>query len=53
MTYMFVYAGSLEMEDVHNAMPSIPDVLRKLHTNADNNKLSMLSRLIQLEYSRF
>ena len=38
------YAGSLakaEMEDLRKAMPSIPHVLRKLHTNPDNNKLSM------------
>ena len=40
----FVYAGSLakeEMVDLRKAMPSIPHVLRKLHTDQDNNKLSM------------
>ena len=30
------------MVDLRKAMPSISHVLRKLHTNPDNNKLSML-----------
>ena len=37
-------AGSLaksEMEDLRKAMPSIPQVLVKLHRNPDNSKLSM------------
>jgi len=37
-------AGSLarnEMEDLRKAMPSIPHVLRRLHTNPENTKLSM------------
>ena len=40
----FVYAGSLaeeEMVDLRKAIPSVPHVLRKLHTNPENNKLSM------------
>ena len=47
------FAGSLgkaEMEDLRQAMPSIPDVLRKLHTNPDNNKLSMFPQLLATEY---
>ena len=42
------YAGSLakaEMEDLRKAMPSILHALRKLHTNPDNNKLSMFLEL--------
>ena len=41
-------AGSLskaEMEDLREAMPSIPHVLEKLHSNPDNNKLSMFQNL--------
>ena len=41
-------AGSLakaEMIDLREAMPSIPHVLVKLHTNPENNKLSMLQNL--------
>ena len=32
------------MEDLREAMPSIPHVLEKLHSNPDNNKLSMFSK---------
>ena len=32
------------MEDLREAMPSIPHVLEKLQSNPDNNKLSMFSK---------
>ena len=47
--HIFVSAGSdakAEMEDLRKAMPSIPDVLKELHTNPNNNKLSMFQILI-------
>jgi len=34
------------MEDLRKAMPSIPDVLKELHANPNNNKLSMFQILI-------
>ena len=40
-----LYAGSLaktEMEDLREALPSISNVLRNLHTNPGNYKLSTL-----------
>ena len=49
MYLWFYFTGSLgkaEMEDLRQAMPSIPDVLKELHTNPDNNKLSMFPQLL-------
>ena len=47
--HIIVSAGSdakAEMEDLRKSMPSIPDVLKELHTNPNNNKLSMFQILI-------
>ena len=41
---LFTFTGFLaktEMEDLRKAMPSTSKVLRSLHTNPGNNKLSM------------
>ena len=51
-TYVCIYgsyltgsAAKAEMEDLRQAMPSIPQVLRKLHTKPNNTKLSMFPQL--------
>ena len=44
----FYFTGSVakaEMEHIQQAMPSISQVLRKLHTNPNNSKLSMYYRI--------
>ena len=49
----FFYAGSLaetEMGDLRKAMPSIPHVLEKLHSNPGNHKLSKFSQQKQCKY---